>query len=64
MRVLVDNIQEAILSTRNSNIVLAEDDRPQDRSMQEVEVRDFINFLTDTSIIELKAIGRYYTWSN
>lgn len=32
--------------------------------VQEVEVSDFKNFLQNSGMMELKSVGRYYTWTN
>ncbi|KAG5596151.1 hypothetical protein H5410_037383 [Solanum commersonii] len=40
------------------------DDRLQGRPVQEVEIRDFNDFILQAGMIELKVGGREFTWSN
>ncbi|KAM3249156.1 hypothetical protein P3L10_010925 [Capsicum annuum] len=42
--------------------LLAEDNRTS--SVQEIEVKNFNNFLENTGSSEIKTIGRKYTWTN
>ncbi|KAM3289797.1 hypothetical protein P3S67_018086 [Capsicum chacoense] len=44
------------------NTLLTEDNRTS--SVQEIEVKDFNNFLENTGSSKIKTIGRKYTWTN
>lgn len=46
------------------NAILYADERVNGRSIQEAEVRDFSNFLSETGLTEMKTIGRNFTWTN
>nr|XP_016457391.1 PREDICTED: uncharacterized protein LOC107781232 [Nicotiana tabacum] len=46
------------------NAVIHVDDRLNGAEIQEQETRDFIDFLFETGLTELKTVGRKYTWTN
>lgn len=46
------------------NSILNEDDRKHGTPIQDIEIRDFMEFLTDSGMTELATSGRYYTWTN
>ncbi|XP_070045868.1 uncharacterized protein [Nicotiana tomentosiformis] len=46
------------------NAVLNIDDRIYGNHVQETEVKDFRELLDDTSMAELKIVGRKFTWTN
>lgn len=46
------------------NAILSGDDRKQGRPVQEVEIKDFNDFMMDAGMTEMKATGRDFTWSN
>ncbi|KAH0724791.1 hypothetical protein KY284_000656 [Solanum tuberosum] len=46
------------------NAILRAEDRPQGSQVQDIEVKDFNEFLNDTGMHELKTVGGTYTWSN
>ncbi|XP_070018841.1 uncharacterized protein [Nicotiana sylvestris] len=46
------------------NTILTSEDRYNDILVQEVETRDFKQFLLDAKVDELKTMGRQYTWTN
>ncbi|KAH0679366.1 hypothetical protein KY284_020451 [Solanum tuberosum] len=48
----------------NFNAVLTGADRINGNPVQEMEIRDFNEFIIDASMIELKATERESTWSN
>lgn len=64
LRVLVTGAQEPMICMGDFNAVLAGEDRPQGSQVQEVEVKDFSDFMLDMGMTELKSVGRPYTWSN
>lgn len=46
------------------NAMLNETDRLNGSPLQEGEIKDFVDFLPDTHMIELKKNGSDYTWKN
>ncbi|XP_070006231.1 uncharacterized protein [Nicotiana sylvestris] len=46
------------------NVVLGVEDRKSDNPVQEVEIRDFREFMLNNNMNELKYIGRKFTWTN
>lgn len=46
------------------NPILSIEDRLYGNPVQEVEVIDFKEFLQQSGMMELKSVGRYYTWTN
>ncbi|XP_070014213.1 uncharacterized protein [Nicotiana sylvestris] len=46
------------------NSIMSIEDRIQGNLVQDVEVRDFKNIVGEVGLIEIRTIGRYYTWTN
>nr|XP_016503466.1 PREDICTED: uncharacterized protein LOC107821553 [Nicotiana tabacum] len=46
------------------NTILTSENRINGNPVQEIEIRDFKNFLMDAGLDELKTVGRQYIWSN
>lgn len=46
------------------NAILELEDRMHGNVVQDHETRDFREFVEDVGMIELKAIGRPFTWTN
>ncbi|XP_060178324.1 uncharacterized protein LOC132608297 [Lycium barbarum] len=61
---LNQNITQAWIAMGNYNSVLDQDDRIHGNQIQNNEVWDFKEFLCDTHMVELKYIGREFTWTN
>ncbi|PHU02637.1 hypothetical protein BC332_27888 [Capsicum chinense] len=53
-----------ILCMGDFNAMLNETDRLNGSPVQEGEIKDFVDFLPDTHMIELKKNGSDYTWKN
>ncbi|KAH0664989.1 hypothetical protein KY285_026195 [Solanum tuberosum] len=64
IRGLVATTQGPVLSMGDYNAILRAEDRPQGSQVQDIEVKDFNEFLSDTGMHELKIVGGTYTWSN
>ncbi|XP_015160426.1 uncharacterized protein [Solanum tuberosum] len=60
----VVNTQEPMICMGDFNAVLTGADRINGNPVQEMEIKDFNEFMIDAGMTELKAIGREYTWSN
>ncbi|KAG5605883.1 hypothetical protein H5410_027375 [Solanum commersonii] len=60
----VVNTQEPFICMGHFNAVLTCADRINGNPVQEMEIRDFNEFMIDAGMTKLKAIGREYTWSN
>lgn len=58
------NMDEAWIAMGDYNAVLELGDRVHETQIQDSEVRDFREFMEDTSMVELRYFGRQYTWSN
>ncbi|XP_070038226.1 uncharacterized protein LOC142167392 [Nicotiana tabacum] len=46
------------------NTIRSGEDRPIGNLVQEMEIRDFNNFIADTGLVEMKTSGRSFTWTN
>ncbi|XP_070007794.1 uncharacterized protein [Nicotiana sylvestris] len=46
------------------NSIMSIEDRVQRNPVQDVEERDFKNFVEEAGLSEMRTIGRYYTWTN
>ncbi|XP_016496576.1 uncharacterized protein LOC107815508 [Nicotiana tabacum] len=46
------------------NATRSAEDRPIDNPVQELEVRNFNDFIEDTELTEMKTSGRNFTWTN
>ncbi|XP_070013814.1 uncharacterized protein [Nicotiana sylvestris] len=46
------------------NATRSAEDRPIDNPVQELEVRNFNDFIEDTGLTEMKTSGRNFTWTN
>ncbi|WMV14494.1 hypothetical protein MTR67_007879 [Solanum verrucosum] len=60
----VVNTQEPLICMGDFNAVLTSADRINGNLVQEMEIKDFNEFMIYTGMTELKVIGREYTWSN
>lgn len=60
----VINIRSPCPIVGDFNTILTSEDRYNDILVQEVETRDFKQFLLDAKVDELKTMGRQYTWTN
>ncbi|XP_060200122.1 uncharacterized protein LOC132628354 [Lycium barbarum] len=52
------------LAMRDYNTILSEKDGELGNPVQEVEIRDFGDFLLDTGMTEMRTVGRSFTWTN
>ncbi|XP_019239440.1 PREDICTED: uncharacterized protein LOC109219434 [Nicotiana attenuata] len=52
------------LAMRDYNAILQSQDRRHGNEVQDIETRDFKEFLLDTGMHELQYVGRDYTWTN
>ncbi|XP_070015735.1 uncharacterized protein [Nicotiana sylvestris] len=59
-----NGIDGAWIAMGDYNAVLGVDDRKSDNPVQEVEIRDFRDFMLNNDMNELKYIGRKFTWTN
>ncbi|PHU20321.1 hypothetical protein BC332_11472 [Capsicum chinense] len=64
LRLLISNMQLPLLCMGDFNAMLTGNDRLTGNPVQEGEIKDFVDFLADTHMTELKAIGRDYTRTN
>ncbi|XP_075086415.1 uncharacterized protein LOC142169104 [Nicotiana tabacum] len=64
LRMTVHGINNPYLIMGDFNTILTSEDRINGNHVQEIEIRDFKNFLIDAGLDELKTVGRKYTWSN
>ncbi|XP_075101622.1 uncharacterized protein LOC142177061 [Nicotiana tabacum] len=55
---------EAWIAMGDYNAILGVEDRESDNPVQEVEIRDFSDFMLNNNMNELKYIGRKYIWTN
>lgn len=46
------------------NAILRAQDRQHGTEVQDIETRDFKEFMIDTGMHELQYVGRSYTWTN
>ncbi|XP_019263452.1 PREDICTED: uncharacterized protein LOC109241192 [Nicotiana attenuata] len=57
-------IDEAWIAMGDYNAVKGVEDRKSENPVQEVEIRDFRDFMLNNGMNELKYIGRNFTWTN
>ncbi|KAG5632415.1 hypothetical protein H5410_004132 [Solanum commersonii] len=56
--------QGPLLCMGDYNAVLQAEDRPQGSQVQDIEVKDFNDFIIDTGMQEMKTVRGTYTWTN
>ncbi|XP_070032225.1 uncharacterized protein [Nicotiana tomentosiformis] len=64
LKIIMDGVSGPSLIIGDFNTILSSEDRVQGNSVQEIEVRDFKNFILGTWLDELKTVGRKFTWTN
>ncbi|KAF3670379.1 putative protein DOWNSTREAM OF FLC-like [Capsicum annuum] len=64
LRLVVENAQMPTLCMGDFNAMLNETDRLNGSPVQEGEIKNFVDFLPDTHMTELKKNGSDYTWKN
>ncbi|KAH0685681.1 hypothetical protein KY290_017199 [Solanum tuberosum] len=64
LRRLVAIAHGPLLCMGDYNAVLQAEDRPQGSHIQDIEVKDFNDFIIDTGMQQLKTVGGIYTWKN
>ncbi|PHU02638.1 hypothetical protein BC332_27889 [Capsicum chinense] len=64
LRLVVENAQMPTLCMGDFNAMLNETDRLNGSPVQEGEIKDFVDFLPDTHMTDLKKNGSDYTWTN
>lgn len=61
---MVSSTQDSLICKGDFNAVLTGEDKIYGKPVQEMEIKDFNDFMVDVGMTELKAIGRGYTGSN
>ncbi|PHT40138.1 hypothetical protein CQW23_18992 [Capsicum baccatum] len=61
---IIDGITSPHVVMGDFNTILRSDDRVMGSQVIDSEVMDFNNFIQDTGLMELKRLGRRYTWTN
>ncbi|KAK4733578.1 hypothetical protein R3W88_007839 [Solanum pinnatisectum] len=61
---MVSSTQESLICMGDFNAVLMGEDRVHGNPVQEMEIKDFNDFMVNAGMTELKVVGRGYTWSN
>ncbi|XP_070037184.1 uncharacterized protein [Nicotiana tomentosiformis] len=64
LEVIHSGTDGACIAMGDYNAILGVDDRVYGNPVQEVEIRDFRNFMLNNNMNELKYIGRKFTWTN
>ncbi|XP_019257656.1 PREDICTED: uncharacterized protein LOC109235863 [Nicotiana attenuata] len=64
LRLIHSTQQGPWLAMGDYNAVLHEQDRQYGSTVQDMEIKDFKEFLQDTGMNELQTVGRGYTWTN
>ncbi|WMV54733.1 hypothetical protein MTR67_048118 [Solanum verrucosum] len=61
---IADQMLDSWLIMGDFNTILHIEDRSNGAPVKEAEIRDFNKFLVETGMMEMKAVGRDYTWTN
>lgn len=61
---MVHTVQGPWIALGDFNSIIDTDDKIGGAPIQDVETREFRKFLLDSGLVELKSVGRRYTWTN
>lgn len=64
LRGITASSQDPMLYMGNYNVILTSKDRPQESLVQDVEAKDFNEFLVEVGVTEIRSTRCDFTWSS